>query len=413
MFVALAALCAFGWNPPQGAHAAGMQGLQAQERQQAPAITEEQLRQQLQGKTFYLREGYLENTLQFDQDGRLDGNSPKASFTLSLVQIERVHLEKHKLTLVGVRFGLHFLAAAPTDDQAQAVDKVRLTSKKKPLRITISREVVEKPKKPRHEKGPQTMPSPEDDALAGVPEAERQGLRVTTSQEHANHALQQALNRVLTPEIDKSLVATLPEPWQLYYKSVEQRTMFRPADPAVLRENQVDTKARLLSAVQPKSNEYAQNNGVAGPALYHVVLGADGKPQAIAIGRPIGFGLDENAIDAIRTAKFEPAMKSGKPVPVVLDVSVQFRIFSRRTAEATDPAKSGLDDKPKLPGPYTARELQEQQQKAAQDAAAQQQPAQDPAAQQTPASSQSPADQAAPQKQPAQQPETKPQLTPQ
>jgi hypothetical protein len=106
-------------------------------------------------------------------------------------------------------------------------------------------------------------------------------------------------------------------------------------------------------------------------------------------------------------------MKGGRPVPVVLDVSVQFRIFSRRTAVATDPANSGLDGKPKLPGPYTARELQEQQQKAAQDAAAQQQPAQGPAAQQTPASPQSPADQAAPQKKPAQQQETKPQLTPQ
>jgi hypothetical protein len=59
-------------------------------------------------------------------------------------------------------------------------------------------------------------------------------------------------------------------------------------------------------------------------------------------------------------------------------VTVQFRIFSKRTAEAADPAKATANGKPKLPGPYTARELEAQQQKAAQDAAAQQQPAQQP-----------------------------------
>jgi hypothetical protein len=88
-------------------------------------------------------------------------------------------------------------------------------------------------------------------------------------------------------------------------------------------------------------------------ALYHTVVGADGKPGEIAIGRPIGFGLDESAVDSIRKARFEPAMKDGKPVPVMLDLVVQFRIYSQRTAAASGAEAGDKPAEPVLPGPYT------------------------------------------------------------
>jgi TonB family protein len=90
-------------------------------------------------------------------------------------------------------------------------------------------------------------------------------------------------------------------------------------------------------------------------ALYHTVIGADGKPGEIAVARPIGFGLDENAVAAIRKAKFSPAMKDGKPVPIMLDLVVQFRIFSNRTAVKGNPETAEKDKpaEPVLPGPYS------------------------------------------------------------
>jgi TonB family protein len=121
----------------------------------------------------------------------------------------------------------------------------------------------------------------------------------------------------------------------------------------VLRQNTVDKKAVLVSKFEPESNEWAQANGVAGMALYHTVIGADGKPTEIAVARPIGFGLDENAVAAIRKATFEPATKDGKPVPVLLDLVVQFRIYSKRTAAS---GKQEAEDKTagkQLPGPYS------------------------------------------------------------
>ena len=88
-------------------------------------------------------------------------------------------------------------------------------------------------------------------------------------------------------------------------------------------------------------------------ALYHAVISADGTPQEIAVGRPIGFGLDENAVAAIRKAKFQPAIKDGKPVPVLLDLVVEFRIYSKRTAAVSTTPKDDKPGVPSLPGPYS------------------------------------------------------------
>jgi hypothetical protein len=94
-------------------------------------ISEEELRHRLQGKTFYLRGGFSDNDLRFDENGRLASSSGKVSYALSMVQIDRVNLSKHKLELVGIRYGIHFLGAGPTEDPLAASDKVRITPKKK------------------------------------------------------------------------------------------------------------------------------------------------------------------------------------------------------------------------------------------------------------------------------------------
>src|SRR5579871_3467413 len=50
------------------------------------AITEDELRHQLQGKTFYLRGGYFGDELRFDEQGRFAGSAPQVPYTLSMVQ---------------------------------------------------------------------------------------------------------------------------------------------------------------------------------------------------------------------------------------------------------------------------------------------------------------------------------------
>jgi len=164
-----------------------------------------------------------------------------------------------------------------------------------------------------------------------------------------------AIDAIFAPGLDDRMMAAMPDFWKLYYQAVANKADYRPADAAILRQNTVDQKAHLLTAFEPDSNEYAQAASIAGMALYHTIIGADGIPGEIAVARPIGFGLDENAVASIRKAKFSPAIKNGQPVPVMLDLVVQFRIFSKRTAAVStpDPVEKDKPAPPILPGPYS------------------------------------------------------------
>ena len=342
-----------------------------------PSIREEELKQQLAGKTFYLRGGYLDNDLHFDEHGALSGNSPAGSYTLSMIEISKIQLSKHKLELQGIRYGLHFLGAGPTEDPLQASDKVRITPKKKSVKITLDRAQVVIPKKKKSKEKhtasdpaapgvapaplPQPVSKPEQAfAVASSTQIAASGNETLLTQARANRLLKEALDHIFSPGLDDHMIASLPDFWKLYYQSAASKSDYRPGDPAILRQNTVDQKASLLSSFEPPSNDFAQNAGVAGLALYHVIVGSDGKPGEIAVSRPIGFGLDENAVASIRKASFQPALKDGKPVPVLLDLLVQFRIYSKRTAVSgaevagATQARAGAT---LLPGPYTANQL--------------------------------------------------------
>ena len=359
---------------------------------QAGGITEEQLRQMLTGKPLYLCNCYLDNTLSFNEHGGVTGHPTPGSYTLCGVEIRKIRLTKHKVEFYGDRYGLHFLGALPYEDPTRSFDRVRITPKKKVLRITLDREIVVKPrkakgKKPGKEGALPTTPNTDASAgkdepseaeqlnasIAAAPEAEKpadlSSVTTTTSPAHAAQTLRDALDKVFAPSLDDRMMAGMPPFWKLYYQAAATHADYHPQDPAVLHQNTVDRKARLLTSFEPASNEFAQASGVAGMALYRAVIGADGKPGEIAVARPIGFGLDENAVEAIRNARFEPALKDGKPVPVLLDLVVQFRIFSNRTAvkstlptadkpigpqPGASPASTApAPSTPVLPGPYS------------------------------------------------------------
>jgi hypothetical protein len=348
-------------------------------------ISEDQLKQLLVGKVLYLRAGYLDNSLEFDEQGRLSGHSPTGSFTLSQIQIDKLKLSKHKLELTGDRYGLHFLGAAPYEDPTKATDRVKITPKKKAVHITFDREQVEKPKKEKNkrkhkhddpsndkdsENSSAKTEASESNSQPAKPASSDDKTTKTTDPAHASQLLLTALDKVFSPGIDDRMIAAMPDFWRLYYKAAAEKTDYRPSDLSVFHQNAVDQKARLISSLDPPSNEFAQANGVAGMALYHTVVGSDGKVTQVVAARPIGFGLDENAAQTILKASFQPATKDGKPVPVALDLVVSFRIYSKRTSQLASNAAQEPGSKSALPGPYTLQAFQ-QAQAAQQDQAVQ------------------------------------------
>ncbi|UWZ82628.1 energy transducer TonB [Occallatibacter riparius] len=65
-----------------------------------------------------------------------------------------------------------------------------------------------------------------------------------------------------------------------------------------------------------------------GEVMVTLIVDAFGMPMNVRVARPLGKGLDQKAIDAVRNARFKPAIFKGKqPVPVMITIAVQCRIY--------------------------------------------------------------------------------------
>ena len=71
---------------------------------------------------------------------------------------------------------------------------------------------------------------------------------------------------------------------------------------------------RVVFQPDPEYSEEARKAKYQGVCVLWLIVGPDGKPRDIKVARTLGLGLDEKAIEAVKTWRFEPAMKDGKPV---------------------------------------------------------------------------------------------------
>jgi len=64
-----------------------------------------------------------------------------------------------------------------------------------------------------------------------------------------------------------------------------------------------------------------------GICIVALIVDSRGHPQNPRIVRSLGMGLDEKALEAVKKYTFEPATKNGKPVPVLISIQVDFRLY--------------------------------------------------------------------------------------
>lgn len=84
---------------------------------------------------------------------------------------------------------------------------------------------------------------------------------------------------------------------------------------------------KALYAPDPEYSEEARKAKYQGTVVLWLVVDAAGRPQQIRVQRALGMGLDEKAIEAVKQWKFDPAKKDGQPVPVMINVEVNFRLY--------------------------------------------------------------------------------------
>lgn len=88
------------------------------------------------------------------------------------------------------------------------------------------------------------------------------------------------------------------------------------------------TPPRAVYAPDPEYSEEARVEQLQGTCVLWAVVGTDGKPHDVRVAHSAGMGLDEKALEAIRTWRFEPAKKDGQPVAVQINVETDFRLYS-------------------------------------------------------------------------------------
>ena len=81
---------------------------------------------------------------------------------------------------------------------------------------------------------------------------------------------------------------------------------------------------RLISKVEPDYPEEARRLGVTATVVVGVWIGADGSPQNMKSIRPVGFGLDEKALQAVAKWRFEPGKKDGDKGAAYTTIEMNF-----------------------------------------------------------------------------------------
>lgn len=245
------------------------------------------LESRLIGKPLYLRGCWRADMLRFDGSGRLLSPSETTSFTLSGIDVTHVQLRGNGLVIEGRRVGLEL-------EQKDARARIPL----------------------------QTSSQPGSDEPIHIEIALAPGADYS-----------EALNAVFADDL-ASLVPTLPPYWRVYATN----NFLAPGDHVPLHSEKVEkaiekpvrkgkgtiVRPTLLRSVVPKYPEAARLLGYKGSVIVSVVVEKEGNPSHLQLLRPAGLGLDEQAIAAVQHYAFNPATQKGKPVPVDLNIVVNF-----------------------------------------------------------------------------------------
>jgi protein TonB len=77
----------------------------------------------------------------------------------------------------------------------------------------------------------------------------------------------------------------------------------------------------------PDFSEEARKAKYQGTVTLSAIIGPDGRPHNLKVVRSLGMGLDQKAMEKVRTWLFEPGKKNGQPVAVAMTLEVDFRLY--------------------------------------------------------------------------------------
>ena len=86
------------------------------------------------------------------------------------------------------------------------------------------------------------------------------------------------------------------------------------------------TGVKILAKPQPKYTPEARKLHIEGEVRLEVLFAASGDIEVLKVAQGLGHGLDENAIEAAKRIRFEPALRNGEPVDLAATVRIRFQL---------------------------------------------------------------------------------------
>ncbi|EMJ96361.1 energy transducer TonB [Leptospira alstonii] len=84
----------------------------------------------------------------------------------------------------------------------------------------------------------------------------------------------------------------------------------------------------LTPNITPDYPSEARSAGIAGTSTLEVIIAENGQVLRVrSVGKPLGFGLDEAAIDAFYKKRYSPSVLDGKPITVKVLIPVRFSLY--------------------------------------------------------------------------------------
>jgi TonB family protein len=83
----------------------------------------------------------------------------------------------------------------------------------------------------------------------------------------------------------------------------------------------------ILFKTEPEYSEEARQAKYNGSVSIQVIVDQDGFPTNLRVVHPVGLGLDEKAMEALKQWRFNPALRDGRPVPFQATVEITFRLL--------------------------------------------------------------------------------------
>jgi TonB family protein len=83
---------------------------------------------------------------------------------------------------------------------------------------------------------------------------------------------------------------------------------------------------RAIHTPDPEYTDTARSKRLEGTTLLSVIVNEKGFPEMLQIVRGLGEGLDIQALVAVASWRFHPALKNGQPVAMLIDVEVTFKM---------------------------------------------------------------------------------------